>query len=140
MGDLNTKISFCPVCGKRLIRIKDTFKNKEYTLCSDSSCRTYILGTTISTFSIYEFSRLADSIEKAKFKESNMKTYMLLKTTLSGPMLQKVTNNFDEKDKSMYCIVQAKDRDDALEKFSRRFSVIKIKPDMVVEVTIKEII
>ena len=135
MKDLDTKFSICPRCGKRLIKLKNANTDEYYYLCVSSNCRTTIRNNCIDTMSIDLFSRLTDKINNIS---SDTNTYMLLKENLSGPMMQKMSNNCYDKDKIMYCIIQAKSKDDGLEKLRNKFSIIKITDEMVVPIIITE--
>lgn len=135
MEDIKSKFSVCPVCSNKLINVENTLGSNVNYLCTDSGCRLYIENNYICRLDIFAYSKLVD---KLGIKEISYDTYMLLKENLSGPLLQRLTTNYNEKDKSLLCIVKATSKEDAISKFRRKFSFIKITSDMVVPVTIKE--
>ena len=135
MGRHDSQISFCPKCGSKLVCVGKGIDNDGMYLCTGTACNIAINGNTISYNNTALYAKYNEIILRAR-EHSN--TFMLLKENLSGPMLQKLTNTALEKDKSMYCIVQADSIEDALKKFQRKFNVIKVTNDMVIPITIKE--
>ena len=127
----NFKISFCPVCGKKLVKLENT----DDIVCADISCRIRIHDHIISKLDIDEFAYIQDELPR---QETKSKTFMLLKENLSAPMLVKMTNNICNTTKDTFCICVAEDKEDARQKFRQRFEYINITPDMVVPITIKE--
>lgn len=135
MRDISFKISVCPVCSKKLIEINDPYSDTKEYLCTDNTCRIHIVENHIDKLDISTYSRMVDGLNIQK-QEYN--TYMLLKENLSGPLLQKLTNDYNEKDRSMLCIIKANSREDAINKFKRKFAYIKVTSDMVVPISVKE--
>lgn len=152
MGDISTKtekmvnieLKKCPLCGGKLAKLIQHNNNEEKVayMCKKSTCRIFIDYTMrIYKLSIEYFSVLEEKLNSTinSSEDSCDKNYMLLKEDLSGPMMQKMTNKFDDKEKCRYVIVKAKNVDEATEKFKKAFSVINIKNDMIVEINIEEI-
>ena len=140
----NPEFKKCPLCGGKLVRIVQVSNGvvKTSYLCKKSTCRIIIdSALQIRKISIEYYSFLEEKLNNAEVNNSDTsdKNYMLLKEDLSGPMMQKMTNKFDDKEKCKYVIVKAKNVDEAFEKFRKAFSVINIKNDMIVEVNIEEI-
>lgn len=138
MNSTINEISICPKCGCKLIEVSTT-NTALYKLCPDSTCRTMIKDNLISEMDMDIYSRLQ---QKMKFEKSQdtkgIKAYMLLKENLSGPLLVKNSNRDLGSSKVAFCIVKANDQASAIKLFKQRFEVIKITPDMVVEVDIVE--
>lgn len=138
MNSIVNEISICPKCGCKLIDITTTSTNL-YKLCPDSTCRTMIKDDFISEMDIDIYSRLQQKFNFEKTQDSNgIRAYMLLKENLSGPLLVKNSNKDLSSSKVAFCIVKANDKASAFKLFKQRFEVIKITPDMVVEVDIVE--
>ena len=126
------KIKYCPICSKELLSI-----DNKYSLCVDTGCRVIIKNNLIKQLDIDEFSNIVEKIGATPENKSN--NYMLLKTDLSGPMLLKTTNDGICNDKCMYCIIQAKSKEEAMKILKRKFKVVDITDDMIVNINIKEI-
>ena len=120
---------YCPKCGNKLIKFNKGF------LCYNNSCRVVIKNNSIYRMSLDEFIEIQDVIGE---QNNSSNSYMLLKEDLSAPLLIKNTNSPLERNKNTYCIIRAKNLDDALEQFSSKFSYIKVNKDMIVKVNINE--
>lgn len=138
MKSIDCEISFCPKCGNKLINIKST-NNLLYKVCPESTCRIMIKDGYISEMDMDIYSRLQQKVGFEKIHDiKGIKAYMLLKENLSGPLLVKNSNKDLGNNKVAFCIVKAKDADSAMKLFKQRFEIIKVTPDMVVEVSIVE--
>lgn len=136
----NTNINkICPKCGSGLVH----FKNKEIItrdLCTNSACRLSISNNKIDIMDLDEYSKIQDRVGFSRIEGTQgVKAYMLLKENLSAPLLVKNNSDVLDTERNTFCIVQAKDKDDAMRQFNKRFAYIKITDEMIVEIIIKEI-
>ena len=138
MENIKQKYSICPVCGNKLVEISANNGTLLYYLCTDSSCRTMIKESTISTMDIEIYSRVQTGFNIQQDK-SKCDGYMLLNEKLSAPLMLKNNNSIYEKCKNLYCIVRAESIDDAIEQLQRKFEYIKITSERVVPINIKEL-
>lgn len=126
---------YCPMCGKELAVVKMHNTDTNYYVCRDIACRTQIKFDKISIIDIDKFANL-----QPRFNDSNNNdgAFMLLKEDLSAPLLQKNSNNILVRDRNKYCIIRAKDKEDAIRQFKEMFDVIRIDSEMVVPIDIHE--
>lgn len=128
----STQYSYCPQCGNKLIQI-----DSELSICFNKACRTSISNSVISKMELDKYSKIQEKIKIVDNRE--YKTYMLLKENLSAPMLIKNTNTATETKRNTYCIIKAKNIDEAILQFQQKFKYIKVNSEMVVEVSVKEV-
>ena len=133
------KISYCPICGKKLIDITGTGGTLLYSVCKDSSCRTMIKDNHISEMDIEIYSRLQEKgLYKAIQKSAEQyQDYILLKENMNGALMSLLTNQPSENRKVFYNIVNAPSHEYALKYFNDKFKYSKIKPERVVKVRIE---
>lgn len=135
---INSKYAFCPKCGNKLVNICSA-NTLLYELCPESTCRTMIKNNNISEMDIDIYSRLQQKVNFKKTTDTRgIRAYMLLKENLSGPLLIKNSSSNLSNTKVAFCIVKAEDKSNAIKLFKQRFEVIKVTPDMVVEISIIE--
>lgn len=132
-----SKIQYCPYCGKKLVSISDraAFTN---LMCIDSKCRCMITNTVIEKLDIDEYVKMQDIIEDCinNNLDKTVRYWVLTKKESNSPILFKNTTNPVETHKQTLCIIQADTHDEALEIMQTKFKVMKITPDMVVEISI----
>ena len=133
------KISYCPICGKKLVDITGTDGILLYSVCKDSSCRTMIKDNHISEMDIDIYCRLQEKnlLNTLDNKNKKYQEYMLLKENTQDALISLLTNNPTESRRVAYNIVRAYSHDEALKYFNDKFRMGKIKPERVVKVQVR---
>lgn len=131
------KIQYCPYCSKKLTEIVGTDGVSTISLCNKVECRTVIQGNKIARMTLESFSRISEEIQDTE--QADIDGYMLLNEKGTGPMLVKNSNSHLEKNRDTYCIVKAKSHSEAIKILKNKYTYIRVKEDMVIPVSIKEV-
>ena len=135
MGNIKAEYLYCPVCRTKLYKVRGTSNNELYSVCTNSSCRKFIKNDSIAEMDISIYSRIQPFFP---YDNTDTNIFILLKENLKGPLMSKATNGPFDKDRCMYNIVHAESREDAVDKFQKKFEHIEITGEMVAPIHIVE--